>query len=238
VGSGADRSEALRNRWRTLGVDLGVTGSAGASSWDDGGERLLEAYGAAGRAYHGLDHLVAVLDLLERLWPHPDRPVPAAVRAAAWFHDAIYDPRRADDEVRSAAWARSALGAAGAAAAADLAARLVEATAGHRLTADLVATPGAACFLDADLAILGAAPAAYDRYVGAIRIEYAHLDEAAFATGRLAVLNDLAARPHLYLSGRGRARFEAAARANLAREIDGLRSGHPEGAGPREGSGS
>ena len=120
---------------------------------------------------------------------------------------------------------------------ADLVARLVEATAGHRLVGDLATTPGAACFLDADLAILGAEPAAYDRYVEAVRIEYAHLDDGAFATGRLAVLSDLAARPHLYLSGRGRARFEAAARANLAsrdrRPPIAPTTSEPDGAGAR-----
>jgi predicted metal-dependent HD superfamily phosphohydrolase len=183
-------------------------------------------------------HLATVLDLLEELWPHPDRPVPPAVRAAAWFHDAVYEPTRGDNEARSAAWARRALGAGGVdRPVAEKVARLVEATAAHRLISDLVATPGAACFLDADLAVLGAEPAAYDRYARAIRVEYRHLDDEAFRRGRLAVLEGLTARPHLYLSARGRARFEAPARANLAREIAAL--GEPRrdvrsesGAGP------
>ena len=98
----------------------------------------------------------------------------------------------------------------------------MEATAAHRLAGDLVATPGAACFLDADLAVLGAEPPIYDRYAAAIRTEYGHLDDAAYRAGRRAVLESLAARPHLYLSGRGRARFDAPARANLGREIAAL----------------
>lgn len=241
MGSGEDRSAALRWRWRELGRHLGVTepgGSDPASTpsngedarWADVRDALIAAYGADGRAYHGVGHLAAVLDLLDELWPHPDRPVPPAVRAAAWFHDAVYEPRppegrvegsagdRATDEARSADWARRALGAAGVADA-EVAARLVEATAGHRLVGDLATVPGAACFLDADLAVLGADPATYDRYVAGVREEYAHLDDDAFDRGRLAVLVDLAARPHLYLTGRGRARFDAAARSNLRREI-------------------
>jgi predicted metal-dependent HD superfamily phosphohydrolase len=250
VSSGEERAAGLRTRWRDLGADLGVTPSVEATErWTEIGGALLAAYGAGGRAYHDLDHLVAVLDSLDELWPHPDRPVPAEVRAAAWFHDAVYDPSRAaagavgeaqdgagrvrepmTDEARSAAWARRALascgagGAGGSGGAAARAARLVEATAGHRLVGELVTVPGAVCFLDADLAVLGADPTTYDRYVEAVRAEYVHLGDAAFDRGRLAVLLDLRARPHLYLSARGRERFEVAARANLAREIAARRA--------------
>ena len=139
---------------------------------------MLAAYGAPDRSYHGVGHLAAVLVTLDELWPHPDRPVPPPVRAAAWFHDAIYDPAAADNEARSAAWARIVLEAAGVGRqTVAVAAGLVEATAAHRLVGSLVGTPGAASFLDADLAILGAPPEVYDRYMIAIRAEYRHLDD-------------------------------------------------------------
>ena len=58
--------------------------------------------------------------------------------------------------------------------------------------------------LDADLAVLGSEPAAYQAYVTGVRAEYGHVDDAAWATGRAAVLRGLLDRPAPVLHGRGR----------------------------------
>jgi len=76
--------------------------------------------------------------------------------------------------------------------------------------------------LDADLAILGADPQAYDRYRLAVREEYAALDEVAWRAGRTAVMSGLLARDPLYRTGAARGRWEAIARANIARELQSL----------------
>jgi predicted metal-dependent HD superfamily phosphohydrolase len=81
--------------------------------------------------------------------------------------------------------------------------------------------------LDADLAILGAEPGAYDRYRAAVREEYAALGEPAWRTGRAAVMAALLARDPLYGTDVARRRWEAMAKANIARELDSL------GAAPR-----
>ena len=73
--------------------------------------------------------------------------------------------------------------------------------------------------LDADLAVLGAEPAAYQAYVTGVRAEYAHVDAAAWRTGRAAVLRDLLARRPLYATEPARARWEARAGANMAAEL-------------------
>ncbi|MEU4668585.1 hypothetical protein AB0F91_11535 [Amycolatopsis sp. NPDC023774] len=90
------------------------------------------------------------------------------------------------------------------------------ATAAHEAPED---DGAATALLDADLAILGATRATYAGYAAAVRREYAQYDEGAWAAGRAAVLANLLARPLLYRSETARARWETAARRNLAAEL-------------------
>jgi predicted metal-dependent HD superfamily phosphohydrolase len=74
-------------------------------------------------------------------------------------------------------------------------------------------------FLDADLAILGSAPARYDEYAAQIRREYAHIPEPMFRSGRASVLRTFLTRPAIYATAEFRERFEAQARKNIQREV-------------------
>jgi predicted metal-dependent HD superfamily phosphohydrolase len=175
------------------------------------GQDLLNRWSEPHRHYHTLDHLAAVLAVIDRyadLAADPD-----AVRLAAWFHDAVYDPRAADNEERSAELAERHLGD-------PEVARMVRLTAGHQVA------PGdlnGALLADADLAILAAGPAAYDRYAAAVRREYGHVPEDAFRAGRARVLESLVALPELYRIVPPRATWDSLARANLARELAELK---------------
>ena len=61
---------------------------------------LVRAYAAPDRHYHDLRHIEALLGLADA---YADAIVDRdAVEAAIWFHDAIYDTRRNDNEARSA----------------------------------------------------------------------------------------------------------------------------------------
>ena len=73
--------------------------------------------------------------------------------------------------------------------------------------------------VDADLAVLGSDPAAYQAYVTGVRSEYGHVDDAAWRVGRGAVLRGLVGRTPLYATAAGRRRWEARARANVAAEL-------------------
>ena len=64
------------------------------------GEDLLARWSEPQRHYHTGEHLAVVLEIIEE-YARP-RPMPDAVRLAAWFHDAIYDPQRVDNEEASA----------------------------------------------------------------------------------------------------------------------------------------
>lgn len=189
------------------------------------GAELLDRYAEPHRRYHTVAHLQAVLGWLAVLGDGVE-PEPARRAAlAAWFHDAVYDPARADNEERSAALAGTRLAGLGVPAdPAAAVAGLVRATATH------VAPPGdpaVALLLDADLAVLGAPAARYAGYAAAVRAEYAHLPDDAFRRGRAAVLRDLLARPRLYRTDAAYHRLERAARANLAAELAALAAPTP-----------
>jgi predicted metal-dependent HD superfamily phosphohydrolase len=204
-----------------LGGDREVAAAAAA----DLGARYAEAQ----RRYHDREHVRAVLrdvDLLagELRLPAEER---AVLVIAAGAHDVVYDARPGDDERRSAAWARDWLARAGVGEGpAARVEELVLATLTHS------APPGdraAWVLLDADLAILGADADAYDRYRRAVREEYAVHDEPAWRAGRAAVMSGLLARDPLYRTPAARRRWEAAARANIARELDALSDAGPAG---------
>jgi predicted metal-dependent HD superfamily phosphohydrolase len=184
-------------------------------------------YGEPHRRYHTGAHVRSVLRDVTVL--AAELGLTAAERAvvtvAAAAHDVVYDGRSGDDERRSASWARDWLTRAGVGPGpVGRVEELVLATTGHAAPADDLA---AWVLLDADLAILGSDPAAYDRYRAAVRQEYAAVDEPSWRAGRSAVLSKLLARDQLYGTEAGRRRWDAPARANIARELGSLRAAPP-----------
>src|SRR5215468_6790791 len=70
-------------------------------------DELVAAYLEPARQYHTLEHIAQLLRLLEE---HGQAVIDRdAVTLAIIFHDAVYDPRRNDNEQASAALARSRL---------------------------------------------------------------------------------------------------------------------------------
>lgn len=195
----------LRRRWPAALAQAGAVR-------DD----LLERWSEPHRHYHDVTHLLGVLDALATLTPSG---APLVVELAAWFHDAVYDGAPGADEEASAVLAEGAL--AGHLPARDVAevARLV------RMTADHAPADGdrqGALLSDADLAVLGAEPARYDRYVASVRQDYAHVSDDEWRLGRAAVLRQLLALDPLYRTERGRALWRELAGANLRRELAAL----------------
>lgn len=173
-------------------------------------DALLAAYADPGRGYHDTLHLTEVLDRLDDLGVSSP-----SVLLAAWFHDGVYDGRPGAEE-RSAAWAVGTLELLVPAVTTVEVVRLVRLTETH--DPDPSDAAGAA-LCDADLAILAAPAERYDAYVAGVRRDYAHVSDADFAAGRAAVLRDLAGREALFHTAYGRARWDAPARVNLAREL-------------------
>jgi predicted metal-dependent HD superfamily phosphohydrolase len=183
---------------------------------------LSALYRQPGRHYHGVAHIEALLVLASE--HRKDLSDPQAIEAAIWFHDAIYDSRRSDNEARSAALAAEKLASRVEPARLSRIVAMIEATATHALP-DLgneTTNGDAALFLDMDLSILGAPKAAFDSYEAAVRREYAWVDDKAWRSGRAAVLKKFLARPHIFHTEAFRERFEAEARKNIQRSIAAL----------------
>ena len=180
---------------------------------------VVAAWSEPHRRYHDLSHLAAVLGIVDALAPAADDA--DAVRLAAWYHDVVYDPRSADNEARSAGRARAGLrGLVDDDRLAEVE-RLVLLTVDHDPAPD---DANGAVLCDADLAVLAAPPDAYAGYASAVRAEYAHLPDAEFTAGRIAVLERLLALPALYRLPEDDQRWTAPARANLTAELSLLRA--------------
>jgi predicted metal-dependent HD superfamily phosphohydrolase len=203
-------SASWQRLWRELGADPVPAGLY---------NQLVAAYSEEQRQYHTLQHLrecLAHLDAAASLALHP-----AEVELALWFHDAVYDPLRNDNEERSAEWAWRSILAAGCGE--DLAQRvqaLVLATKGHSASDDA----DTRLLLDIDLAILGAAPARFDEYERQVRAEYAHVTEAEYRFGRAEVLAAFLGRPRVYLTAAFHDALEHRARENLGRSLSALQA--------------
>jgi predicted metal-dependent HD superfamily phosphohydrolase len=203
--------QALEARWTGLLTALGCGPEAARAAF----AAVAANYSAPERHYHTLDHVRDVLDTVTSLWGTAEPP--PALLLAAWLHDVVYDTHAADNEERSADHARALLRPLGLSEGLlDEAARLILLTKGHRADAG---DRAGQVLLDADLAVLGADEAAYDRYAAAIRREYAWVPEADYRAGRSRVLEDFLRRPRVYHTEEMHARAEALARANLRREI-------------------
>ena len=180
---------------------------------------LAAAYATDDRHYHDLRHIETLLAMADAC--ADDIADREAVEAAIWFHDAVYDTQREDNEARSAALAEAQL--AGMASDERIAriAAMIRATAGHAMpdVIDAAARQDCALFLDMDLAILGSPEADFDAYEAAVRREYDWVTEPQWRQGRRAVLAGFLARPAIYATPRFQASHEAAARRNLTRAI-------------------
>ena len=201
--------------WRRLWGELGA-------HTIDGGlfNQLVAAYSGKHRHYHTLQHLRECLANLDAAASLALRP--AEVELALWFHDAVYDPQRGDNEEESAAWARRAVIAAGCGE--DTAERvpaLVLATKHHDTSS---ADGDTKLLVDVDLAILGASPARFAEYERQVRAEYAHVPDEAFRAGRVRVLEGFLSRERVYATDAFHAALEQRARDNIANSLTALKA--------------
>jgi predicted metal-dependent HD superfamily phosphohydrolase len=138
------------------------------------------------------------------------------VEVALWFHDAVHDPRRDDNEARSAEWARSSVAAAGVPA-------IVAGKIGDLVLATRhVALPraiDARVVVDVDLSILGADTKRFAEYEAQIREEYGFVPHADYRRSRAAILERFVSRPTLFGTKPFIERYEPQARANLERAL-------------------
>jgi predicted metal-dependent HD superfamily phosphohydrolase len=201
-----------QKRWTGLWQRLGARGD-GLRVFAD----LVAAYAEPARAYHTAEHIrdcLAQFDLSRSTALQADE-----VEAAIWFHDAVYRPGSGYNEELSAEAARSALGQAG------VPPEVTDRIAGLVLTTrhlTIPSEPDAAFLCDIDLSIFGRAPEAFDEYERRIRREYSWVPESVYRSARGEILEGFLRRRFVYQTGYFRDRYEAQARANLARALKEL----------------
>lgn len=204
-------------RWRRSWAALDVV-VADPRAFDE----LLARYAEPHRAYHTRQHLEECFAHWDAVRGSASRP--GEVELALWFHDAVYDPRREDNEGKSAELAREAILRAGLdAAVADRVEALILATrhatppAAGDAAADAAAD--ASALVDVDLAILAASAERFDEYERQVRSEYAWVPAPLFRWKRRTLLQELLDRPRLFSTAHFQQVAERPARANLRRSI-------------------
>jgi predicted metal-dependent HD superfamily phosphohydrolase len=198
-------------RWRQVWKRFGV--SAPNEIFQD----LIARYSEPHRKYHTMQHLDECFDKLQEIRAaavHPNE-----IELALWFHDAIYDVKRQDNEERSADWARSTALATG-----------LSISIAERVRALVMATRHDAMpnhvdeqiLVDVDLSILGAKPDRFDEYERQVREEYHWIPDLLFEAKRRRVLTQFLERSKIFSTEQFLISYEAQARTNLQRSIKKL----------------
>lgn len=201
------RLGAMRKDFAYLCTDLGLSADP-----DQLFDQLHMAYSESFRAYHGWEH---IFDCIQRLsFIRFQLEEPAVVEFALYYHDAVYDPEKTDNEVLSARLAAGLIREnGGSEQAAHRVSSLIELTRHAEEPRD----HDAMFMVDIDLAILGSDAGRFDLYEEQIRKEYQHIEDHCYREGRGKLLQNLLDRQSIFLTPFFRDSFESQARENIAR---------------------
>lgn len=199
-------------RWQRAWAGLGIE-----SSPDRVFDELLARYKEAHRAYHTREHLEECLVLLDEVWSQCDHPEEVAI--ALWFHDAIYEPRRSDNEAASGEWLARVCYAMDVAEISIFRMHALVMATRHTASVD---QSDAKTLVDIDLSILGASPERFDAYEAQIRREYRWVPSMIYRKKRAGVLRGFLGRAVIYATPLFQGRFEEQARANITRSLSSL----------------
>ena len=201
------------DRWLETWRGFAVEDSPRLRIWYDD---LISCYSEPHRHYHTLQHLdecFARFDELRGEARHAEE-----IELALWFHDAVYDTKATDNELRSADLARRrALEAGVSTDAAGRVHALVLSTKHDARPDDI----DARIVVDVDLAILGADRARFAEYEQQVRAEYAWVPGFVFRRNRRKLLDAFLARPSIFNTARFVEKYEARARQNISRGLGG-----------------
>ncbi len=206
--------------WHLIAINNAIKPAKVNALWQD----IAVRYNETQRAYHSLQHIQQLFSQFEQINHHLNEP--HLIALALYYHDVIYDPRRSDNELKSAEYAIETLRCYLSEDQCQSIYALIMMTATHQM--DTLAyedkISDAAYLLDMDLSILGAPWSEYDQYAQAVRKEYVHVAKENYRVGRITVLEKLLAHSSLYLTAYYHKRLEKQARKNIKREISFLRA--------------
>ncbi|GEM47849.1 HD domain-containing protein [Deinococcus cellulosilyticus] len=170
-------------------------------------DRCLPHLNEPHRAYHNLTHIQEMLALMKeaRITEHE-------IEFAIWGHDLVYDPKRNDNEEKSAelftSWMREL----------EYPSNII-----HQVERLILVTkhgdepqyPIEAHMLDLDLSIFGQPRERFLEYNDQIRQEYSYVPKLVYAVKRKQVLLSFYSRKRIYITDYFFDRFEKQARDNL-----------------------
>ena len=207
--------EVNENRWIILCQALNITPNKTEY------QKLLKAYQESHRAYHTQQHLCECLEKLDWAKANGLTENSYLVELALWYHDAIYQPKAKDNELRSAEWASRFLRELGVdVEVCDYVFSLIMATS-HR---EVQTTSLHQLVVDIDLSILGSEEKRFQEYERQIRQEYHWLPWSLYKEKRIAILNNFLSLPQIYNTDLFHTKYEQKARNNIKQSIIKLSS--------------
>lgn len=196
-------------------VDLCESLAVGKAKAEDYYGELKELYGNPNRYYHNLVHIWNFLNLMDEYRAKIEEN--ALFDLAIWYHDAIYEAKKKDNEYQSAQLFKTLFSDHLNLEQLAYVDTLIMSTAGH---APRKEEEDVYWFLDFDLAILAADTTTYQNYSEAIWQEYKiAYPKILYKMGRKKVLKNFLARERLYFTELFYSKNEAKARENIELEL-------------------
>lgn len=183
-------------------------------------QELVEAYSSPKRYYHTLAHIEKLLLYVDQY--KKKLTFPQQIQWAIWYHDAVYNPLRKDNEEKSALLAQTRLQELGLAEESyGYVVPWILATKDHKLPPEANTFDGE-FLLDIDLSILGTSRSEYEEYCSQIRKEYAMYPRVLYNRGRKKVLHHFLDREFIFKTDVCQEQWEKKAKENLRWELKRL----------------
>ncbi|MFZ6012044.1 MAG: hypothetical protein ACOYXT_17010 [Bacteroidota bacterium] len=180
-------------------------------------QELETAYSHKRRHYHTLSHLQHIFD---QVTPYRNKIEDwHTLTFSVFYHDAVYNPLRGDNEEKSAKLAVSRLRSI------NYPDQKITRCHEQIIATKLHNTTGGFdtdIFIDADLSILGADWPMYEDYCKKIRKEYSIFPGLVYNPGRKKVLKHFLQMPRIFKTREMYSRYESQARANMKQELENL----------------
>jgi predicted metal-dependent HD superfamily phosphohydrolase len=199
----------LRSRWALTLQRIEAQGASPCLI-----DEILGAYGESGRYYHTLEHLRHMFEVYDRFFSTHS----STHELTFWYHDFFYDPKRSDNEDRSAVLAQRRVEQ-------DL---QVPAGVGLKVR-DLTlfshytrppSTRDEMVLHDVDLAIFGESADLFGKYEKDIRQEYSFVPEVDYRKGRADILRRFIRDPFYFTPEMCYSSYEDLAKKNIRKSLE------------------
>lgn len=180
-------------------------------------EEIESNYSHKKRHYHNLQHLHYMMEKLQVYKDHLENV--GTIIFSIFYHDIVYNPKKQNNEEKSAEVAHDRLVQLGVPAnQVEQCVQQILATKSHQQNEEKDTN----FLLDFDLAILGDSPANYQEYASNIRKEYSIYPDFLYKRGRKKIVKHFLEMPEIFKTAEFVAAYEKQARINLVNELESL----------------